>query len=50
MLMVVLRGTNLEITLGMVILIESPLKSSPNDKMLPSKRGEIYLLELVHKY
>ena len=51
MSIVVLRGNNLEIKLGLVnFLIESPLKSSPNDKMLLSfKRGAIYLLKATYK-
>ena len=49
MLLVVLRDNNLEIKLGLVFLIEPPLKSSLNDQMLPSfKRGAIYLLKSTH--
>ena len=42
----VVKGTNLEIKSGLVFfLLNLPLVSSPNDKMLPSfKRVLIYLL------
>ena len=40
MSIVVLRDNTLDIKLRLVFLIELPLKSSPNDKILPSfKRG-----------
>ena len=40
MSIVVLWGNNLRIKLGLVVFIKPPLKSSPNDKMLPSfERG-----------
>jgi hypothetical protein len=45
-----LRGDNLGSYMGVGFLIEPPLKSSPNDKMLPLfKRRAIYLLKLAHK-
>ena len=50
MSIVVLWGNNLRIKLGLVVFIKPPLKSSPNDKMLPSfERGAIYPLKLAHK-
>ena len=42
MSIMLLGGNILEINPGVGFLIEPPLKSSPNDKMLPSiKRGAI---------
>ena len=45
-----LEGQHFRNYIGVGIFITTPLKSSPNDKMLPSfKEGAIYLLKLAHK-
>ena len=50
MSIVVWRGSSLEIKIGVGFMMKPPLKSSPNDKMLPSfKRGTTYLLKPTHK-
>ena len=50
MSIVVLKGQKFKTSIGVGILIKPPLKSSPNDKMLPSfKRWAIYLLKPTHK-
>ena len=49
MSIVVLRGSNLEIKLGLVFFIKPPLKLSPNEKILPSfKRGYNYGNQLTN--